>query len=304
MKYLLIMNPGSRSGKGRSTWNTWISLLNEKKADFSVATTNSIEHTTELARDALDFNTIVAVGGDGTINRVVTGVLSSPNPHRNVGILYSGTSPDFCKFHKIPLTPELALEALLSGKNKDVDVAKITYQSVAHGTETAFFTCSCNIGMGATIARKANRWRRYLGDVCGTGAASLCAIVNGAKIDLNIKHDNKSIMIEKANNFSVIINPYLASGLKLNLEKKSDDGQLILFALKNRNICALIKDLPKFYTGSIISEKDVFLGKCKKIIISSNQKQEIEFDGDPRGFLPITIEIQMKKLKLVGSEYA
>lgn len=305
MRYLIILNPGSRSGKGKKLWDIWLPLLKVAQIDFEVVITKSLEHANYIAKNAINFDVIVAVGGDGTINRVINGVLLSKNPNRGVGILYAGTSPDFCKFHKIPLNPTDALDALLSGKKKLIDVAKITYSNANNEyCYTGYFVCSCNIGMGASIARQANKWRKYFGDICGTALASLYTIIKNNKLNLSIEYNNQLLEIPNINNVSIIINPYLASGIKLNLSKEPDDSQLVLFVMKNRNLFTFIHDLPKLYDGTIIEANDTFLTSCKKVNITAKNNQEIEFDGDPQGFLPLTVEIQPKKLKLLGCGYA
>lgn len=300
MKYLLIMNPGSKSGRNIKYWEMWCALLKRNGINFDVVTTVSLEHAVQIAKDAHSYDTIVAVGGDGTINRVVHGVLDSECSNRRVGVLYSGTSPDFCKFHKIPIDPLKSLQALIGGVTKLVDVAKITYLNYQKQIENAYFTCSCNIGMGAEVARGANKLRRFIGDFGGTGVASIKAIICSKKIDLNINYDDYSVQLRGVNNFSAIINPFLASGMRLNLAKKSDDGKVALFAIKNRNTFSLIYDLPKFYSGSITSANDTFKADCNRLHISSDSNHEIEFDGDPRGYLPVQIEILPKKLNLIG----
>ena len=65
MKALLIMNPGARSGRGRRLWSLWESRLKAMKIDFLATTTERVGHAIELAGNAEDFNTVVAVGGDG-----------------------------------------------------------------------------------------------------------------------------------------------------------------------------------------------------------------------------------------------
>ena len=108
------MNPGSRSGKGKLHWNILTQRLSSGAIDFDVQETQSLRHGLELARDAAEnYAAIVAVGGDGTINAVADGILQSPYPARAMGVLYTGTSPDFCRYHHIPITPELAVDALI-----------------------------------------------------------------------------------------------------------------------------------------------------------------------------------------------
>ena len=105
MRPLLIQNPGSRSGRGRSLWEPWTRGLLEAGVPFNTVVTKAPGHARRLAREKVGYDTVVAVGGDGTINEVMDGILTSRRPHRAMGVLYAGTSPDFCRFHGIPTRP-------------------------------------------------------------------------------------------------------------------------------------------------------------------------------------------------------
>lgn len=298
MKYLLIKNPGSRSGNGRKLWNIWESELTKADVDYSSVCTNGLGHAFSLAKET-NSEVVVAVGGDGTINEVIDGVMQS-NKKKKMGVLYSGTSPDFCKFHKIPIKPDMAVNALLADISADVDVARITYVDFLGHKRVAHFGCSCNIGMGASIARLSNKLRSYFGDTFGTGLSAIITILRNRNVDLNLIINGEDFYIEKVNNFTIAKNPFIASGLKLNVDLSKDDGKLSVFAMYNRNILEILFLLPKFYNGSVTKSKDIFYNECTEIIIESSETQEIEFDGDPRGFLPAKIELLPKALTLVG----
>jgi diacylglycerol kinase family enzyme len=299
MSFLLIMNPGSRSGKGKLLWETWESGLRAADADYECVHTERLGHARELAR-AAKADVVVAVGGDGTINEVLDGAIQSGRSDLRMGVLYSGTSPDFCRFHGIPLEPKKAVEALLSGRVRAVDVARITYHDAQNAEQVAHFGCSCNIGMGASIARFANKWRRYLGDVPGTGSGLICTIARNLRVDLDLELNGSVRHLSAVNNLSVAKNPYIASGLKLRLPLDSDDGKLYLVGIHGRGRLGILKLLPGFYDGSVTDASGVFVEECNSVCIYSKSVQEIEFDGDPRGYLPARIEILPKALKLIG----
>ena len=68
-KYFLIMNPTARSGKGREQCEEIISLLKNKNVEFSSLWTTKPGDAINLAAIAAqqNYQTVVAVGGDGTI---------------------------------------------------------------------------------------------------------------------------------------------------------------------------------------------------------------------------------------------
>ncbi len=295
------MNPGSRSGKGKNRWPFWESSLKKKGIIFDSVTTENSGSATELARNAVNYDTVVAVGGDGTINEVLDGVIQSGRKDFRMGILYSGTSPDFCQFHGIPTSPSAAVEALANGQSRRVDVAEIAYKGIDGGIIISHFGCGSNVGLGPEVARFSNRLRKFAGDTLGTGLALIRAITVMKPMDLDLKVDGLSLSHSGVNNLSILKNPYIASGLRLNLDLSADDGKLALLIVQGKSRLSIFSVLPGFYSGKAVTRKDVFYQVCSHVIIASNEEREIEFDGDPKGFLPVEIRVLYKALNLIGA---
>jgi diacylglycerol kinase family enzyme len=300
MKCLLIMNPGSRSGRSQKLWRFWEAGLAAAGVECERVVTEKPGHAIEIARTATGIDAVVAVGGDGTINEVLDGIMQNPNRTLAMGVLYSGTSPDFCRFHRIPTEPGQALAALLRHQPRPVDVVRIDYHDASGQPLTAHLGCGCNIGLGAEIAAVANRIRRHLGDMPGTGIATLRAILRCQRRQLRCEIDGESVQLDEVNNLSILKNPFIASGLKLKLDLRPDDGRMFAVGLKRKSRLGLLGTLPSFYTGNAVASGDLWIRQCTRITISAGQHQEIEFDGDPRGFLPATLCLMPQALNLIG----
>lgn len=295
------MNPGSRSGRGRCLWDVWESGLRRAGLAFDRAVTAGTGDAFQISRESCDVDAVVAVGGDGTINEVLDGLAQSGAPRPRMGVLYSGTSPDFCRFHGLPTEPEAALACLVAGKARPVDVVRIAYAEAGGGRRVAHFGCSCNIGLGAAVARFANRWRKVLGDRLGTGLAVVRAIVRSLPVDLELDVDGERLSLPRVNNLSVLKNPYLASGLRLNADLRPDDGKLVLAAVHGKSPAGLCALLPGFYSGRAAASGAVLMRPCCSVNVRSAGPADLEFDGDPRGFLPAEIRILPRALDLIGA---
>ena len=246
---------------------------------------------------------MVAVGGDGTINEVLDGAVQSGRPDLRMGVLYSGTSPDFCRFHGIPVNPAAALHALVRAESARVDVARIEYRDRDGAPRTAHFGCGCNIGLGASVARFANRVRRRLGDGLGTGLAVIRALLRTEPVDLELDIDGQALPLPRVNNLSILKNPWIASGLKLDLGLRPDDGKLAVVAVHGKSPLGLCALLPGFYTGKAAASGSVWRRDCARVRVRAAREQEVEFDGDPRGFLPVDIRILPRALTLIGGAH-
>ena len=130
--------------------------------------------------------------------------------------------------------------------------------------------------------------------------AVLLAVARIAPSDLEVRVDGRNNSLPRTNNLSVLKNPHIASGLKLNIELRPDDGTLYALGLSGRSRFGVIRALPGFYSGRAARGPGHFQTPLSSIAVSSGKKQEIEFDGDPRGFLPAEIEILPRVLCLKG----
>lgn len=300
MTLRLIMNPGSCSGRGRRLWAGWERELQKAGIDYETCVTRSTGHAFQLARDVpARADTVVAVGGDGTINEVLDGVIQSNRPDLKMGVLYAGTSPDFCRFHGIPMDPAAALSLLLRGGSKKTDAVRIAHTTADGSPAVAHFGCGCNIGLGAPVARLSNRLRRFLGDRLGTGVAVVHALAVAHPMELEGEVDGQPVVWPAVNNFSILKNPFMASGLRLNMSAEPDDGRLWLVAIQGKSRWGLCVLLPAFYSGRAVEDPAVSIRSCSHIRLSAREKCEIEFDGDPRGFLPAEIRVLPGALNLI-----
>ncbi len=299
MTPLLILNPGSESGRGRRHWTFWTDALERKGIGCKIAKTRSLEDARALARSADGVDTVVAVGGDGTIGAVLTGLHDRSAPRPRMGVLYAGTSPDFCRFHGIPTAPDKALDTLLAGRSRAVDVAVIRYQA-SDGPASACFGCSCNIGLGAGVAERSNRLRRAMGDRAGTALAVLWTVTTTRPIRLDIEIDTVPIRLDHVNHLAILKNPWIASGLRLDIDRTPDDGRLTVVAITGRTRAGLCRLLPAFYKGSAIRAPGVFVRSGGRVSVRADTPVAVEFDGDPHGSLPADIAVQPQALDLIA----
>ena len=204
---ILIMCPTSKSGKGRRHWGYWKECLGEAGVRHRCVETGYRGHAFEIARDGAD--TVVAVGGDGIINEVINGAMAAKKPPA-VGVLYCGTSPDFCRFHGISVKPAESVQALLSGRRSMVDVVKVQYNSDEDLPVTKYFASSSNVGLGSDVARFSNEKRKLFGDAAGTFLGLMRAISLHKPRDLKLNIDGQEHLLEKCNHLMIVKNPYIA----------------------------------------------------------------------------------------------
>ena len=118
----LIINPNAGMRQARRFLPEMISLFNRADWLCSVYVTEKRGDATDFARlHGGETDLVVACGGDGTLNEVITGLLLGG--HRTpLGYIPCGSTNDFANGLGLPTAPLLACEAILSGTPRTLDV--------------------------------------------------------------------------------------------------------------------------------------------------------------------------------------
>ncbi|RPE00307.1 lipid kinase YegS [Candidatus Pantoea deserta] len=122
---LLILNG---KGAGNEELRTAITTLRDEGFDVAVRVTWEKGDGERYVREAirLGAETVVAGGGDGTINEIATALAAIETSQRPVlGILPLGTANDFATSVGIPTEMEPALRLAVQGKAHVIDLARV-----------------------------------------------------------------------------------------------------------------------------------------------------------------------------------
>ena len=283
MKILLLMNPASRGGRGKRLWPEIFAALERAAIDYRLLELERIEDAYEAASKCTGYDAVAAVGGDGTVNAAGGGVLNNPDPELKFAVLYTGTSPDFCRFHHIPLRPADAVGVIKDNFVREIPVLQ------ANGRP---FFCSCNLGIGAEVASGANRLRPLLGDNAGTLLALLSALLRNRRSDYFLS-DGREIL--SCNHLLITRMPYIAGGLKIDLPELHDNEYAIWY-LRGRSRPGMLKLIPGLYFGK--AQGEIIILK-EDLRIGCLEARAVEYDGDPHGVMPLNLSWSPRRLKLL-----
>lgn len=123
-KVLFIINKFSGSGYSAALEDSIRRACSSRQVVGVLEFTEGASHATTLAAQAFEggFHSVVAVGGDGTVNEVAHGLLHGPVP---MGILPKGSGNGLARHLGIPLQAEAALQCLFTGKVMAMDTFRI-----------------------------------------------------------------------------------------------------------------------------------------------------------------------------------
>jgi diacylglycerol kinase family enzyme len=307
VKYHLIINPKSRGGKAAKNLNAIFDLMKEAGLEYDhvlADTYEKIRHASAIACEG-DCDVIVAVGGDGTINAVINGFYSErvkTTPGKMLGVIYTGTSPDFCKSYGVPLDFREAVNTIRLRQVRQIRIGSIVLTTSLEPvkTETRYFSCCASIGIGAMVADRANRYRKFMGDTTGTLWAILSSLVKFHAREMLVKTSTEERIIPGVTNIFVGRTRYIASGLKVQHEMTDDDERFYVLCVKDLTLRKLPGLLRQLYSGKITNSPVMEVFFSDTITISSEKKEtRVEFDGDAAGFTPCSIRIAAAPLNLI-----
>jgi diacylglycerol kinase family enzyme len=156
MRALLVVNPKATATTARARDVLAHALASETKLDV-VQTTHrghAVELADEARRDGLDV--VVALGGDGTVNEVVNGLLArGPGPQvPALAVVPGGSTNVFARALGLPDSAVEAtggvLEAIATGRRRRIGLAQ---------ADDRWFTFCAGLGLDATVVRRVEHRR-------------------------------------------------------------------------------------------------------------------------------------------------
>lgn len=139
-KLLLIVNPCSGKKKANRIMTDIIGVFNRGGYDVSAYMTAARGDATEVvAARANEFDALVCVGGDGTFNEVISGLLASGSA-TPVGYIPAGSTNDFANSLKLSKDILQAAQDIVDGTPRPLDIGKFNDRYFSYIASFGAFT--------------------------------------------------------------------------------------------------------------------------------------------------------------------
>ena len=302
MKTQLIINPTAARGSMARRYPQIEKLLHTEKFPFETVLTERRGHATQLARAAIDagFDLIVAVGGDGTLNEVVNGMLENGkavNPNAVLGVISSGTGSDFVRTANIPRDMLLAAQHLVRAtQNIPLDIGEVTYRL----DDKPAVRCFANVaGMGfdAQVIDRLEHMGKRGGGTIPYYSALIATISNFHNLDLSLNIDGKAVQ-GKMNPIVVCNGKYFGGGMMIGPNATINDGKFHVVFGHDFTALELLLATPKLYNGTILTHPKATEYVAEVVTVESPERVLIQADGELIGEGPATFRILPNALKL------
>lgn len=286
----LIINPAAGFGRTQKLLPRIIAALERQGIAYQFVTTTRAGEATGLARQAAfdGFHTVVAVGGDGTVNEVAVGLVDS---NAALGVIPTGNGNDFARSVKIPLDLSPACQHLRTGQTVTIDVGRVNHQ---------FFFNEVGVGLVGDVARLAQMQKRGPGKWRYVIAA-LKALRTFAPFKVSLKIDQVKLE-KKIALLSIGNGTSTGGGFRLTPDASPADGRLDLCVVAAASPWYLLRNLTKAYRGRHTQLPVTTIFRARHIEIASEQPLPTHVDGEVLSPAPtlLSVTASSHRLKVIA----
>lgn len=294
---LVIANPGAAGGASHRG-QAQLARLREAVGGLELAVTQRPGHASHLAREAAASGRrwVIAVGGDGTINEVVNGLIANDrpvNPETALSIVMRGTGNDFRRSLTGSRSADEDIRALARGTRRQIDVGKVTFTGHDGKPAVRYFDNLASFGLSGEVDRRVNAARavKTLGGKATFAWATLGAIFGFENPQVTLTFDDGERSSGKFRLGVVANGRFAGGGMCFAPGARLDDGRFDVVLLGDFGLAATLRNFPKIYRGTHIGRPGVTHRQAVRLVAESPQTVLLDIDGEAPGRLPATFEI-------------
>lgn len=286
---VVVINPAA--GRVRRDLDGWTQRLSK----YTLRFTEAAGQGRQVAADAVaqGARTVISLGGDGTHNEVLNGLLDSGVPDLTLGVLHGGTGGDFRR----ALSQMGSVEGL-SAPASVIDVVRVEVGGrVRHALNLA------SVGVAAAIDQRVNASSKRLGGSASFYVATLRALASFTAPRLRATLDGAPLGEHETSLLCAANAPYAGGGMMFAPRAKLDDGLLDAVWIKDAGVIRSALDLPKLYGGTHLDLDRCVWGQGRVLEVTSvgDAPGEVEMDGEPWGDAPVRFSVVPGAVKLLDA---
>lgn len=269
-RHCLIVNPASGGGTGIQSIPFITKILRDLGVPFDLVQTERPGHATELAQRAVadGYDVVVAVGGDGTVNEVLNGILSESHgeaPPCALGVLCIGRGNDFAFGMGIPKDLRAGCQALLDGRTRRIDAGRAFGGRFPDGR---YFGNGVGIGFDTVVGFEAKKLKRLRG-FAGYFVAALKTIFLYFHAPLiRIEMDSETLE-QRFLMVSIMNGRRMGGGFMMAPEARPDDGSLDLCMARQVTRAQVFALLPRFMKGTQNSHPAIRTARARSLTLTA-----------------------------------
>lgn len=297
-----IVNPMSGGGRTRKRWPALERALRRHGFEPEAAFTTHRGHGHALATAALadGRRTLVAVGGDGTLNETVSAILDAGLAEETlIGTIPMGTGKDVGKCLAIA-KPLAAIRALAAGHERRLDVGRVASHDQSGHPITRYFLLEMSAGWIPEVSKSTPRFLKLLGDTTPYILTTFAKMLGPMNRDFEVTIDGEPFP-GRYNSVS-IHNMELWGGDMVAVPGAApDDGLLDVIRwgpLGRRAVIRAVRDMQQ--GGTHLGTEGIDHHPARTVELSSPKSSYLDMDGEPGGYLPARVEVLPGALRFLA----
>lgn len=278
IKYFFVINPKAGSENiSKKIISKIHKIFKGTKEYYKIHITTCKEDATRFSRSICEKESgelrFYAIGGDGTLNEVINGIIEYNNA--SASVLPYGTGNDFIKnFRNVDF---LDLNGHVNGTKEKIDLLYAKNLNCVN---------LCNIGFDAKVAENMNKFKkiRFIKGRTTYTLSIFYSLIHKLHTNLEIKIDDIEVIQGDFLLCAIANGTYYGGGYKGAPLAKIDDGLIDVCMIKKVSRFKLIKLINIYKNGNHLEndeiKKYIIYRKCKNINIISKNNFSISIDGE------------------------
>ena len=296
----VIINPAAGAYSTYRKWPRIKQLLTHIGLSFEYQHTEGMGHAIELAQEAANdgFDFLVAVGGDGTVNEVANGIVTSSGSGRTrLGVVNTGTGSDFVRSLHIPRDYAHACPFLHSQQRLLIDVGFVEYYKDDKPSKR-FFLNAAGVGFDAEVAEERLKLPRFFKGTLPYVYGLMKKLLGYKNKTVQLSVDGRE---EEQRVLSVVVanGCFFGGGMNVAPQAELADGLLDVLTVGDFGKLELLRAFPTIYKGTHINHPKVRMEKSTKVTVDSQERLLVHADGEILGEGPVSFGIIPSALSVV-----
>ncbi len=293
---LLIFNPMADHGRSGQKASDLRAIVEEMGgADWQG--TEYPAHGTDIAAGAADlgYETVVALGGDGTVHEIVNGLMRIPAERRpRLGVVPIGSGNDFAHAAGVQSNPPEAMKRVFIGTPRPFDVA-LMRDGTGRGE---YFINTAGIGFDGAVNIRTRKLKRINGFLMYLTATLQSIALNFDPLPMKVVYDGGAVN-QPLQMLTVGNGPREGGGFVTTPDSKIDDGLLDFVYFDKMSQFRMLQMLPKVLAATHVREHDVHVARTRRLVIDCERALPIHMDGEL--FAPYEADVRHVEVEIFPS---
>ena len=304
MRTALVLNPRSGGGRTGRHRDRIVAAARDAYGDVTLLETAAVGDGVRGAREAVATGArrVIAVGGDGTANEVVNGLVAMDDPELVFGLLPAGTGSDLARTLGLSKDPVRAFAAQSDDAQRPLDVLRGTFTGPDGTSVVRYGVNVIGVGMGGEVVRRVNASDKAWGGFLTFLGATLTTLGGWLAPDAEMTWTDPDGRSHRWGGplMQVFIanGRYCGGGMHVAPTARLDSGEVALTWVEKDTLPRMLAALPRLYDGGVERAPTVRTARAVEVAVrAGGATVPCDVDGESPGGVPVAVSVLPGRLR-------